>query len=67
MGGGCYDGAQLPGGIVGEDDGDKRTPRVERKNGGDENAEHLALGDFIMPLGMRLNIGKNVVYVRGKV
>ena len=34
---------------------------------GDENAKHLALRDFVMPLGMRLNIGKNVVYVRFKV
>ena len=34
---------------------------------GDEYAKHLALRYFVMPLGMRLNIGKNVVYVRGKV
>ena len=34
---------------------------------GDENAKHLALRDFVMPLGMRLNISKNVVYIGSKV
>ena len=34
---------------------------------GDENAKHLALRDFVMPLGMRLNVSKNVSYVRSKV
>lgn len=34
---------------------------------GDENAKHLALRDFVMPLGMRLNVSKNVVYIGSKV
>ena len=35
----CEDFAGAEFCVGGEDDGDKRTPRVERKNGGDENVQ----------------------------
>ena len=33
----------------------------------DEYAEHLALRDFVMPFGMRLNVSKNSIYIGSKV